>query len=711
MKITGSLLFPLAVFGDLSPEDEDFKIRAREYLFGSNQNYFKDHASPEDLFKQKNIQEAASRLKQISPVYDPIIPSTIQSRMGVGSYMSEMQGVSRFPRIVKESAYANSEFTPKQDMATVLGVPEANLDVQSGAAPVLRNFAGFYTNPRQVKSFYEKNTGAKYIKLNIDGSEQAFLKYPDGTALKVDEVGFGLTDIFEFAAPEIAPVGANIAVTTTLVASDPTKSLSLLYGPAAGAATETAVREAQAGLFQITPYFVGLKPPDKEFDLPEFAVRAGTEVLVNSAIDIATGGIGSMVIKTAPFKVSTKVLDDGAEAALESGKQLNKEMGEEAVTEMPLSPEALQRLARSNELVNSVLKDIQTKTQNRFFEIIGAGKKAPDASKKLIQDAVIGYVEKKRSYLSDLEKQIREISNDAGDAFVKNTEDSIEAMVRSYGNGSYRTNEILANNRTKILGIFDSAGKRIKKQNDANYANVFKAARAEGVQIKVSIKEIVDAITGSTRKGSQSRLSDKKANAYVETLFESLGYAKHKYKTLDELKESGLKLDEFLVSFEDLDNFYKNSKSTFGTLLQPSDRTTALAEERIRKLRFQSIKGTETKRLLDEADNYFVNYYQAMYGKKGLAQKGIDDKNLIPKDGIYQNLLPKEQQFVIIENLKTAKRLLNPEEYMAYKDSLAIPFLNQYGWFDSGVSNSFLANRPEKLQKKFLANKVKKYII
>ena len=78
-----------------------------------------------------------------------------------------------------ESVYKDSNFTPKQDMATVLGVPEANLDTESGSSSLLRNIAGFYTNKDQVKSLYEKNTGAKYTTINIDGSQQPFLKYPE----------------------------------------------------------------------------------------------------------------------------------------------------------------------------------------------------------------------------------------------------------------------------------------------------------------------------------------------------------------------------------------------------------------------------------------------------------------------------------------------------------------------------------------------------
>jgi hypothetical protein len=691
---------PAKIFGEFSPEDEEFRIIAKEYLSSNSKDYFQENSSPQDLLKQKNIKEAASRLKQVSPVYAPMVPSATQSRMGVGAFMSERRGDTKVPTIIRPSAYLNSEFTPKQDMATVLGVAEDDLDIDSGAPDGLRSFAGFYTNKNQVKSFYENNTGAKYVKLGIDDSEQSFLKYPDGTAIKVDEVGFGFTDVFEFIVPEVAPVGANIFTTTALIVGS--KGSSLFYAPVAGAVAETGVREFQSGLFQLTPYLAGLKPPDIEFSPSALAVRSGSEILLNSVIDITTAGFGKFIITKNPFKPIKKDLDDGAKSVSESTKNLSKEIGE-PIDDIAASPEAIQRLVNESEEVNNVIRGAQKKTSERFFEIIGSGNKSPEASKKIIQDISIQYANKAQSYLDSIAEEVSKVDADAAAFLIKSTKDRVSGLVSDYGSGSYKLTGGLDKNRSTILSSLNSAGERITKQNKKNYDNVYTVAKKQDEPVTIPLSKIVDAITGSTRKGTQSRLPEKQANTLIETLFlNTLNFKKYTYKTLKELQEDiankEIDLNKIDISFEDLDSFYKNQKKAFGTLLSSSDRNTRLAEDRIRNLRLNSIKGTEAHEALKEADKYFMDYHQPMYGERGLLTKAADQRGAVPKAAIFENLLPKGNALSSIDNLKSAKRLLDAKEYINYKNSLKLSFLNKHGFFQEGsVGTSFFKKENREL--------------
>ena len=146
-KTNQRYVVPLDVLEGLEGEEE--KTAARNYLRANNPQFAIAHSSPEELLIQEQKVQAAERLKRVSPEYRfPSMASGFQTPSFYVNPQKEFQGVKR------ESAYKNSNFTPKQDMAVVLGVPEADLDIESGASPLLRNYAGFYTNPNKVKSLY-----------------------------------------------------------------------------------------------------------------------------------------------------------------------------------------------------------------------------------------------------------------------------------------------------------------------------------------------------------------------------------------------------------------------------------------------------------------------------------------------------------------------------------------------------------------------------
>ena len=671
-------------------EGEEESIAARNYLRANNPQFAMAHASPEELLIQEQKTQAAERLKRLSPEYRfPSMASGFQQPSFYVNPQKEFQGIKR------ESAYKDSNVTPKQDMAMVLGVPEANLDIESGASPLLRNYAAFYTNPNQVKSLYEKNTGAKYTTINIDGSQQPFLKYPDGKVVKVDEVGVGITDVFETVMPEVAPTLANVAVTTTLIASDPTKVGSLFYGPLLGAAAETGVREAQAAVFQVTPYLVGIEPPDKEFDLPRFATRAATEILVNSAIDIGTTGVGTTFIKIVPFSSSKQVFDESLDSGLKAAEKINKDVGKTVATPMKLSPEGLEKLAAEKAIVREELQELQSNTKERLFALAGAGDRTPEVTRKLILESVENYVNKKQSYLRDLAEEVRSIDENAAEQLIRYTEERASQLINDFGQGSYKLTGGLAVNKSTINRVLDSAGKRIKQQNDSNYKNVYDAASDKNGPIELTVDEIVTAIQGVSR---EERLPSEQVDVLIKALLsQTLKYKNYDFKTLKELQESGIDLKKWAVSFKDFDKFYKQSKSAFGTLTSAADQNTALAEARIRKLRKKSLKGTEAGRLLDEADSYFVNYYQPMFGHRGLSGKVVDENGPIPGAALFENILPGGDALAGIENLQTAKRLLSPVEYLDYQNSLKLSFLNNHGFYNQEIKKTLFDRQNREL--------------
>ena len=685
-------------------EGEEETIAARNYLRANDSRFAIAHASPEELLIQEQKTQAAERLKRVSPVYKyPAMGSGFQTPSFYVNPQKEFQGVKT------ESVYKDSNFTPKQDMATVLGVPEANLDTESGSSSLLRNIAGFYTNKDQVKSLYEKNTGAKYTTINIDGSQQPFLKYPDGKVVKVDEVGFGFTDFSEAVLPEILPTASNAAVTVTAIASDPSKIGSLLYGPVLGAIAETGVREAQAAVFQVAPYVLGfgrspenptafgdlIVPPDGDFDISRFGTRVATEILVNSALDVAITGGGSKIIKIFPFDDSKKVFDESLDAGLEAAESINKDVGKTVATGMKLSPEGLERLAAEKAIVREELQELQSNTKERILALAGAGDQTAEVTKKLILESVENYVNKKRSYLKDVAEDIREIDVNAAEQLIRYTEERASRLINDFGQGSYKLTGALAANKGTINRVINSSGDRIAKQNKANYENVYTAAKNKDGPVELTVDEIVTAIQGV---GREQRLPSEQVDVLVKALFsQTLKYKNYDFKTLKELQESGVDIKEWAVSFQDFDKFYKQSKSSFGTLTSAADRNTALAEERIRKLRKKTLKGTEAGRLLDEADSYYVNYHQPMFGQRGLQPKVADENGPIQGAALFENILPEGDALAGIENLQTAKKLLSPVEYLDYQNSLKLSFLDKHGFYNEKISPSLFDRKNKEL--------------
>jgi|11_taG_2_1085331.scaffolds.fasta_scaffold00592_15 hypothetical protein len=683
-------------------EGEEEAIAARDYLRANDSRFAIAHASPEELLIQEQKTQAAERLKRVKPVY-----KYLGSGFQTPAFYTNPQ--ERFRGIETESAYKDSKFTPKQDMATVLGVPEANLDTESGSSSLLRNIAGFYTNKDQVKSLYEKNTGAKYTTINIDGSQQAFLKYPDGKAVKVDEVGFGFTDFSEAVLPEILPTTANVAVVSTALLSDPVKLGALFYGPALGAAAETGVREAQAAVFQLAPYVLGfgtspesptefnnfIVPPDGDFDISRFGTRVTTEVLANSAIDIIFTGAGSTILKLLPFNSSTKVFDESLEAGLGAAESINKEVGKTVATGMKLSPEGLERLAAEKAIVREELQELQSNTKERILALAGAGDQTAEVTKKLILESVENYVNKKRSYLKDVAEDIREIDVNAAEQLIRYTEERASRLINDFGQGSYKLTGALAANKDTINRVINSSGDRIAKQNKENYKSVYDAAKNKDGPVELTVDEIVTAIQGV---GREQRLPSEQVDVLVKALFsQTLKYKNYDFKTLKELQESGVDIKEWAVSFQDFDKFYKQSKSSFGTLTSAADRNTALAEERIRKLRKKTLKGTEAGRLLDEADSYYVNYHQPMFGQRGLQPKVADENGPIQGAALFENIFPSGDALAGIENLQTAKKLLSPVEYLDYQNSLKLSFLDKHGFYNEKISPSLFDRKNKEL--------------
>ena len=91
--------------------------------------------------------------------------------------------------------------------------------------------------------------------------------------------------------------------------------------------------------------------------------------------------------------------------------------------------------------------------------------------------------------------------------------------------------------------------------------------------IELTVDEIVTAIQGV---GRETRLPSEEVDVLIKALFsKTLKYKNYDFKTLKELKESGIDLKEWAVSFKDFDKFYKQSKSAFGTLTTAADINTA----------------------------------------------------------------------------------------------------------------------------------------
>ena len=693
---------------------ESQRIQEKKYLMDNNPEFASTNGSPEELLQLEKKNQAEQRLRTplfelktgFTPPSDPLFGPSFTTKVGTAGSPKKLVNV-----------YKNSGFTAKQDMATVLNVPEAKIDLESGAPTILRQISAFYTNPNNKKSFYEKNTGAEYTNLNINGSPQAFLKYPDGKSVKVDEIGFGGNDFFEEVLSEILPVSADLSVQIPILLTDPTKFGSIAVASGAGAVAYTATKEAQAAYMNYFPSVLGLEIPDQEFNLADFGTRVTTEVVINGALDIVTGTSGQILVKNLPTTGSNQIYDETIVAGLESNKRYNKDLsqdGKPLVSNIKMTPENIEVLAAQKKVVNEEIIERQKTLTKRIYEIARAGDQSPEVIKKLVQESVESYVNKKRALIGSLAEEFQEINKDAADQLLKYVEEKATQLINDYGTGNYKLTGALLSNKNTIFNVLGSAGRGIKKQNDENYKNIYEVAKAQDKPIRIPLNEIVDAITGKTRTGPQSRLPEKQVDTLIETLFaSSLKFKGRGYKTLKELQEAidnkKIDLNEFDISFEDLDSFYKNQKKAFGTLMSSSDRNTRLAEDRIRRLRLKSIKGTEAHEALKEADRYFMDYHQSMYGPRGLLTEFADADGPLKGTAGFKNIMPDGDVLSPIESLQTAKRILSPTEYINYQDSLKLFFLDNYGFYGKISDNLFDKQTKELAEELFGARTEKIY--
>jgi len=640
--------------------------------------------------KDKEIKiEKSNEAKRILSRFDPTVEIDQYSPQ-----QTEIPGLGKGPK--------------EPFIASALMIPEEDLDTTSGLSYGVRSKLSLLASPEARRVFLENATGGKLETLEINGRPEDYIRYRDGKVVQVDEKGFRPRDVGDMMG-EVLPLGAEVGATLAVIkAAAPTGGASLLtlgtVGPAAGA----AAREFQSVIAQegIPFMFEGLAP-EAQVDFTDSLGRAATEFAVGAVLETVLVGVGKFAYK--PKAIAKTLEAEVADQSAKSAKSFNKKYefeiesgGLSRVTEAPMAKDDFEFLIGSRPGSMAIpVERVGTNIKNVPDVIYGTERLA----KKEAADTVVRNADRLEKAVVQAEKSgIQQV-----DLLVRETNSGLARLKEfALGGGAPRA----AAERASLVSaeVVEQTARSIKKESDELYGKVFKSAAEE--EVGIPIKDLVQVVRGKTIKAKgEKKLAPKKVDTVVNYLFDEV-IQKYEFKNIAELKDSDFWKNNSLVSFADLDLFYKTNKQAFDTSSTSKNLSARDLDQRLNKLRKKvASKSQGTKDALEAADGFYNetyvpyknNVYSKFFGSEafGLQKPEVGNAGII-------SILKGDNPLKSIQNIKSARENIdkfsgpNSEARRMFDQSLRYQllyktgFLGEVGTVPNGITG----------QEKFLFDEV-----
>ena len=660
---------------DIEYLDETFEVTEEALKFLQSLSVDKQKEQFEKMYlgvkqsrKDKEIKiEKSNDAKRILSSFDPKIEVDPYSPQ-----QTEIPGLGKGPR--------------EPFIASALMIPEEDLDTTSGLSYGVRSRLSLLASPEARKVFLENTTGGKLETLEINGRPEDYIRYPDGKVVQVDEKGFRPRDAGDMMG-EVLPFGAEVGATLAVIkAAVPTGGASLLtlgtVGPAAGA----AAREFQSVIAQegIPFMFEGLAP-EAQVDFTDSLGRASKEFAVSSVLEIGLLGVGKFAYKPKAISktLGAEVADQSAKSAKSFNKQYEFEIesgGLSRVTEAPMVKDDFEFLIGSRpESMAIPVERVGTNIKNVPDVIYGTERLA----KKEAADTVVRNADRLEKAVVQAEKSgIQQV-----DLLVGETNSGL-ARLKEFALGGGTPRQAAERASFVSAEIVEQTARSIKQESDKLYGKVFKSAAEE--EAGIPIKDLVQVVRGKTiTSEGQKKLAPKNVDTVINYFFDEV-IQKYGFKNINELKDSDFWKNNSLVSFADLDRFYKINKQAFDTSATSKNLSARDLDQRLNKLRKKvASKSQGTKNALEEADGFYNetyvpyknNVYSKFFGNEafGLQNPEIGNAGII-------SILKGDNPLQSIQNIKSARKNIdrfsgpNSEARRMFDQSLRYQLLYKTGF-------------------------------
>ena len=650
-------------------------VGEREAAVERAYNYVKNQNLQEQ--QKQQIDQRSTQAKRILSQFDTYVPAAATPS---GSYLdmaTRVEGIK--PGLGKG---------PKEPyIAAALKIPEQDLNTTSGLPAGLRAKVSLLADPEARKVFLEKQTGGTLESLNINGTAEDYIRFPNGKVIQVDETGFSAKDFSDMSG-EILPTAAEIVTAVGLTAlSAPTSGGSVILVGAASPAAGAFAREFQSIFAQEVLGFA----PEVEVDFLESAARVAGDTIIGATIEVPII-FGARPIITTIFP-NTKEVNKVANAAAESAADYNKKFKPEikrgelsAVPEVPITKKGLEftAVAQPKTMVRNIERTREN--LNNVPEVIYGG---PEVAEEVVQRSARREIETIDLATERLAKEREDLGSDAVDALTRDLKDRRSTIEFSLTGGAQPIDELAVaagQNAESIIGKVDT---KISERNTRLYDRVFNNAYNE--QVSVPIKAGVEAIQGKTiaRKG-QKKLDKDSVDAVVSQLLRKVIQKRGKeFKTLSELKA-----DDFYqngtVTFAELDRLWKTNKEAFDVSATSRNEASRNLDKRLNDLRKSSVKNApQTKAALEEADAFYRDTYDRQ--KQKIYKQFFEKRKGKGANVGLKSLVSSDNSLKSAEDIRFARKQVeefgDAEDMRLFNQSLRYQILNEKNFIGGVPAN------------------------
>ena len=665
-------------------------------------------------YLRKEIRSAAAKTVLGQYSGKPGEPTVISGRVGIPAIPGGMSGeqleqirIARRPKPAlgspSKGKYAGRQIPKNVLISAALGVPEENINTDTGLPASVRNWASLSSVPEERDQYLELVSGGEIQKLNVDGAEELLIKYQDGTVTAVDEEGLSVADITELVgfAPEAVGLGTEFGLASTQIGVIP----AIIIGPMA----EGAVQEGLNLMFREN----ALNPELKKSGRERVALLEGsfTRGAMTAALGMAANAVstlpGKAIAKEAsgvlrPDEVALetkKVIDDLGKAAKEQGIDLrlpDVALGEASfglIQQTDAGRIYLEGLTnRLKKFQDNIYdKDFLVKNQDIFRkELEGLAEKQIIEGRRLLKEVARIDEDVAVNLQSLLNKELKDIENLKASKGLYNYSPELLYSALEPFNASITTL------KNKVMGKSDANYKAVNDWANSNKKFISTKdffERMEKILLPDELDELAELYAKEIRKKKDIRGKD----AY------------------DLLKGSN-QFDRMRMNYKSLNDLYL-LRNVVSKNIEKKVRSVKF-KEALKKERLNLLQDKAGIDLLKNADNYYSEYVDDLNKIVSQAGEGFNSADSVSVFKGYKDLtgfdkIINNKSGGGLTNFDTVMKLIddvddpaNPVLKQEYIKSLRTGYLLQNGAFSGKPTGQITnpSNHDAKLQQRLFGN-------
>tara|TARA_R110000823_G_scaffold244022_1_gene368363 strand:+ start:711 stop:3743 length:3033 start_codon:yes stop_codon:yes gene_type:complete len=576
--------------------------------------------------------------------------------------------------------YAGNKIPKEVLISAALDIPEENIDLSSGLPAATRAWASLSAVSEEKEAYLQMASGGNIKKINIDGSDELFVLNPNGTINPVDEKGTSGADVAELVG--FAPIAVG-GLTEVGLAFIPGAGPPVAF--VAGPVVEGVLQESLNSLFRAKALNPALQEIQQDtINLADGSLKRGA---ITTAFGLGANGVGSFAGRVISKQVTGVVKPD--KIAKETAKVISDLQKEAKILgidlRLPDVPfgEMTMKIAQSEDAgrlyLEGAIKRLEDFKKNIFdpgYLLKNKGKFNEELD-KLAKDQIQSY-----KYLKE---EISAINVNAattlGDALKRDLKE-IQNLKASNGEYNFSQSDLSA-----TVEPFNASLKKLRdgivKISDDNYEAVRTSFKANPPKNPTKTQDFFKRMERKLSKDELNQLAELYA-IEIKTTPTLKIKGDDAYKNL----KSSRGFSSMNMNFDSLNKLYRlRSNIVFkeGKGIEQINFNKALKQERSKVL------GTQGKKLLQDADDYYSNSVDPMrekiIGQTFKKFKGSDGLSGIKEhtDLTGVNNILGNKSGSAVENFDLAMKLFDeakdPVAKQEYVKSLRAGYLLENGAF------------------------------